>query len=600
MKKRSNIREEYKMDLTHLFENDEEFLLECKRISKDIPRIKKYKGRVLKSSNTLLEVLNFDRDMIIDLQAIYFYSHFLNDADLGNATYNTYFSEVLNLYSEYNKEVSFLVPEIISDDIKNINKYIRENENLREYQVYLKEIFRLKEHQLSPNEEELLSLLSPVLKTPREIASKLILSNLDYGVIKDETNKKVDLNSLNYVEFQNSKKREVRYESFYNFYSAYESIKDAASTTLNAEVVTNNVISKIKGYGSFLECALYKENVDFKIYDNLLNYTAKKTNILEKYYNLIKDELDINEMHIYDITAPFTMKLDQIYTYDKAKEIIINVLSIFGEEYLSIVKKIFDEKWIDVMPSENKRTGSYTGSCFKTHPYIHMNFGGEFTHLKSLIHEIGHAVNSYYSKENNSFSNYESSLFVREVASQVNEILLINYLVENTEDEKEKVSLINELLKMFNSSVTSPIILADFEKNIYDDQQDGTILTKDYLDNKYLDICSKYYKGIKIDDVYKNAWVRSMHLYYKFCAYQYPIGFMSALTIADKLNRKKSVDSSNYIDYLKLGSTLDPVATLKVAGVDAGSKKMYSEAFDLIEDKIDELKKIIKKEGKKK
>lgn len=591
---RNEIPEKYKINLTELFDSNEKFLNEISLLEKEIDKIKKYKGTLL---NNLYETLKLDTDIEKRLERLFIYAHINNDIDLSDDLYNKYYGMVIKLNREYSEYSSYIVPELMSYDYKDIEKLYDKDKRLLEYEIVLKDIFRKKKYILSEKEEKLLSMMSDTFSVPEDTFSKLTDVDLKFGNIKDENNKKVEITNNNYATYLESNNRKVRKNAFKTLYKGYENIINTNSELLSGEVKLHNRIAKIRGYNSSLEASLISNNVTDEVYKTLLKSIENNLSIIHKQWKIRKNVLEVDKLHIYDTYVPLVENYNKKYSFDEGKELVLNALKPLGDDYVGLLKKAFNERWIDVYPTKNKRMGGYCTACYLTHPYVFLNFDGRFDEVSTIAHELGHAMHYYYAINNNSYQNYGYTIFVAEVASQVNELLLSYYMLDEAKEKQEKLYIIDELLKRFKASVVRQTMFSEFELEIHNLEQNGEVLTKDLMCKNYYELNKKYYgKFVTVDKEIMYEWSRIPHFYYNFYVYQYATGYVAAMKIANDIYNKKENALENYKKFLKLGCTKDPVESLKVAGVDLTKKEIYDEAFKEFDKTLDLYTELLKKE----
>lgn len=591
---RNEIPEKYKINLTELFDSNEKFLNEITLLEKEIYKIKKYKGTLL---NNLYETLKLDSDIEKRLERLFIYAHINNDIDLSDNLYNKYYGKVIKLNREYSEYSSYIVPELMSYDYKDIEKLYDKDKRLLEYEIVLKDIFRKKKYILSEKEEKLLSMMSDTFNVPEDTFSKLTDVDLKFGSIKDENNKKVEITNNNYATYLESNNRLVRKNAFKTLYKGYENIINTNSELLSGEVKLHNRIAKIRGYNSSLEASLISNNVTDEVYKTLLKSIENNLSIIHKQWKIRKNVLEVDKLHIYDTYVPLVENYNKKYSFDDGKELVINALKPLGDDYVGLLKEAFDERWIDVYPTKNKRMGGYCTACYLTHPYVFLNFDGRFDEVSTIAHELGHAMHYYYAINNNSYQNYGYTIFVAEVASQVNELLLSYYMLDEAKENQEKLYIIDELLKRFKASVVRQTMFSEFELEIHNLEQNGEVLTKDLMCKNYYELNKKYYgKYVTVDKEIMYEWSRIPHFYYNFYVYQYATGYVAAMKIANDIYNKKENALENYKKFLKLGCTKDPVESLKIAGVDLTKEEIYDEAFKEFDKTLDLYTELLKKE----
>ena len=595
MKTRVEIDKKYKIDLKDLFKNDEEFLKEIDHLNKKIEEFEKFQGHLLDDDKTLLEFLKLDDEISAKLEVCYVYAHLNNDFDLGEKRSNEFFGKAVKLYNKYSTNISYVIPELLQNDYKIIEKFINENKDLKQYERMLKNIFKEKSHFLSKEEERVLSVINDSFRTPENAYSKLLDADLTFESIKDENGKKVELTSSNWAKYLESKNRNVRKNTFKKFYKSYINIRNTTTELLASEVKNNNNIAKLRKYDSALSASLESNDVNPQIYNSLINHIHNNLKKTYKYWDLRKKILGVSNLHIYDTYVPMVDANEKEYSFEEAKELVLNALSILGDDYTKVLNEAFDNNWIDVFPTKNKRSGGYCTAVYNSHPYVFLNFDNRYGEVSTVAHELGHAMHYYYSIKNNNYVDYSYSIFVAEVASQVNEIILSDYMIKNSKNKQEKLFVLDELLKRFKASVIRQAMFAEFEKEIHEKEQNGVVLTSEYLNDLYYKLNKLYFgPSVEIDKEIAFEWERIPHFFYNFYVYQYSTGYIAALKIAKDIINKKENALENYLKFLSLGCTMDPVSELKVAGVDLTKDEVYNEAFEEFEKEIEEFEKIYK------
>lgn len=595
MKTRVEIDKKYKIDLKDLFKNDEEFLKEVEHLNKKIEEFEKFQGHLLDDDKTLLEFLKLDDEISAKLEVCYVYAHLNNDFDLGEKRSNEFFGKAVKLYNKYSTNISYVIPELLQNDYKIIEKFINENKDLKQYERMLKNIFKEKSHFLSKEEERVLSVINDSFRTPENAYSKLLDADLTFESIKDENGKKVELTSSNWAKYLESKNRNVRKNAFKKFYKSYINIRNTTTELLASEVKNNNNIAKLRKYDSALSASLESNDVNPQIYNTLINHIHNNLKKTYKYWDLRKKILGVSNLHIYDTYVPMVDANEKEYSFEEAKELVLNALSILEDDYTKVLNKAFDNNWIDVFPTKNKRSGGYCTAVYNSHPYVFLNFDNRYGEVSTVAHELGHAMHYYYSIKNNNYVDYSYSIFVAEVASQVNEIILSDYMIKNSKNKQEKLFVLDELLKRFKASVIRQAMFAEFEKEIHEKEQNGVVLTSEYLNDLYYKLNKLYFgPSVEIDKEIAFEWERIPHFFYNFYVYQYSTGYIAALKIAKDIINKKENALENYLKFLSLGCTMDPVSELKVAGVDLTKDEVYNEAFEEFEKEIEEFEKIYK------
>ena len=376
----------------------------------------------------------------------------------------------------------------------------------------------------------------------------------------------------------------------------YAKYKNTISNTFKENVDYLVGMAKIEKFNSSLEASLFSDNIDTTVYNNLIETVHKNLNVLYKYYDLKKEILNLDELHLYDIYVELIKDLDKEYSFEEAKEIVINALSILGDDYINNLKKAFDERWIDVYNNVGKRGGAYSSGFYDTNPFVLLNFEGKLNDVSTLAHELGHSMHTYYSCKNNTYNNSGYKIFVAEVASTVNELILNKYLLKNSKDKKEKLFILNNLMELFKGTIYRQTMFAEFERDMHKKYEDGEILTNELLSNEYYKLNKEYFgPNVVVDEEIKYEWERIPHFYYDFYVYKYAIGLSSACYIVDGIVNNKPNALENYLKFLKSGGSDYPANELKIAGVDVNSSEVIESAIKMFDETINEFKTLIKK-----
>lgn len=600
LKHRSEVDNNSKWDLTPIYKTDKDFEKSLIEVNNLIEGFNKYKEKMMNSAHDLYATLEEDTKIDQMLNHLYMYAHLNKDSDTTNQKYQTMYEKVLNLITKYDEEASSLIPTILKYDYSKIENFYKEEEKLLEYRFVLEQVFRKKEHVLSNSEEKILSGLSNAFDFPEKIYDLFTNAELKFGTIKNEKGEDVEITDSNFSIFIRSQDRSVREQAFKTLYNGYSNYKNTIALMLANDVKTNNSVAKIRKFNSTLESALFTDNIDISVYQNLIDTVENNLSPLYKYLNIKKKILGVNELHLYDVYMPLIKEVKSSYTFDEAKDLVINALSVFGDDYINNLKKAFDEKWIDIYPNIGKISGAYSSGSYTTNPYILLNFQGELTDVSTLAHELGHSMHSYYSRKNNSYQNSSYKIFVAEVASTVNELLLAHYMLERSNDNKEKLSILNRLLELFRTTIYRQTMFASFEKEIYDKDLSGEILTSDVMCDAYYKLNKKYFgEDVVVDDEIRYEWLKVPHFYYYFYVYKYATGLSAASHIVKRILNKEENAVDDYLSFLKTGGSMYPLDELKVAGVDMTDEKVIESAIEMFNDLLNEFEDLYNKEYSK-
>ena len=583
---RNNIDKKYQWDLSKIYESIDDFKLDIENVRIKLLEFSKYEG-IFYDENSLYEVINLCMNVSRVLEKLQAYTSLLCDEDTTINENQELKEEVNNLSSEFSKATYFIDTDILKMDYVDIEKMYKKNDRLLEYELYFKEMFRYKEHTLSNEEEKLLADLSLTFGNNYESYELLKDSDMSFpNFVVDMED--YELDNSNYSLYIESDDREIRKGAFDTLYGTYKQYKNIFASLLTANIKEEVSISKIKKYNSSMEASMYRDELDKSIYNNLVDTVNERMDVLHKYYDLKKRVLDVSELHLYDVYANLVKRDNFNYEFDDAVKIVEDSLSVLGDEYIQIFKDGIKNRWVDVYPNRGKRTGGYSSGSYDTEPYILLNYQNKYDDMSTLAHEMGHSIHSYYTRNNNPYQYGHYSIFVAEVASTVNELLLAKNVIKNSNDKNEKLFILNRMMELFRATIYRQTMFSEFEKNIYEMIEDGKPVTADILSKEYYRLNEIYFgKNVVIDDYIRYEWERIPHFYYNFYVYKYATGLSAACYIVTSL-LNGDISNEDYINFLKCGRSKSPLESLKVAGVDLSDKSVIESAIDMFNDTIDE------------
>jgi len=583
---RDSIDKKYQWDLSKIYKNIGEFRKDIDYVRNRLGEFSKFEG-IKYDEDSLYEVLDLCMNVSRVLEKLSVYTSLLCDEDTSINKNQELKEEVNNLCSEYTKATYFIDTDILKLDYSYIEELYKKNEKLLEYELYLKEMFRYKEHTLSLEEEKLLADLSLSFGNNYESYELLKDSDMSFPNFCVDM-EDYELDNSNYSIYIESDNREVRKNAFETLYETYKQYKNVYASLLTSNIKEEVSMAKIKKYNSSIEASMYRDELDLSIYNNLVNTINDRISVLHKYYDLKKKVLDISELHLYDVYANLIEMGNFNYPFDEACNIVQNALGVLGEEYISILKNGIKDRWIDVYPNKGKRTGGYSSGSYDTNPYILLNYQDKYDDMSTLAHELGHSMHSYYTRENNPYQYGHYSIFVAEVASTVNELLLAKYVIKNSNDKNEKLFILNRMMELFRATIYRQTMFAEFEKNIYQMIEESKPVTADILSEEYYRLNKRYFgENVCVDELIKYEWERIPHFYYNFYVYKYATGLSAACYIVDGLLDGK-LNAEDYINFLKCGKSKSPLDSLKVAGVDLSDKSVIDSAISMFDSIIDE------------
>ena len=588
---RSDVRVEDTWDLSKLFSSVSEFNNTYDMVKEEIEDFIKYKDYDLTNKDNLLEVMDKSYEIERVLDRLSAYTSLLFDEDTTNSESLSLKGRVSNLYDLYSNNSYFLVPNLLKIDYSVI-KDMLSDERLKGYERVFENIFRYKKYTLSDKEEELLSKIGKMLGNNYDTYEMIKDADISFdSIIVD--GKEQELNNSNYTLYIEDKNRDVRKSTFKSLYKTYKQFKESFASTLYGNVKEDVVSAKIRGYSSAMEESLYHDELNMSVYNNLVDTINKHMDVVYKYYDLKKNILGLDELHLYDVYTPIVVDYDKKYDFEEAKKIVLDTVSVLGEDYVNTLRQGYIDRWVDIYPNKGKRTGAYSGGCYDSYPYILLNYQNKFDDVSTLIHESGHSMHSHYSREANSYPYGYYSIFVAEVASTVNELLLSKYMYKHSSDKKEKLFILNRLMALFRATMYRQTMFAEFEKDIYDMVENDEVLTSDLLCDKYYDINKKYFgNNVVIDNEIRYEWERIPHFYYNFYVYKYATGLSAACYIVNRILSGEENAVNDYINFLKCGKSKSPLDSLLVAGVDLSDSKVIEEAVKMFDDTIEEFKKL--------
>lgn len=592
-KARSEIEEKYKWDLTPIYKDVDSWYEDYDLVSKEIKKVLDFKGNIVKNAKNLLDYIEFSMNLERKLYKLYYYAHLNFDSDTTNNEYQKMNGKIENLLAEYNRLDSFANPEMMKIDFNQIKEFYKEEPRLQEYEFLLEQLYRYKDHILNTEAESIISSFANINSTPEQVFEALTDSDLRFGKVKNDKGEDVELNESNYSSFIESTNRDVRKEAFEMLLKTYSNYKNTIANTFAGNVEVLTTMAKLKKYSSSLEASLFDDNISTEVYNNLIDTVSHNLDVLYKYFDLKKEVLGLDEFHLYDQYNSLVPDCSKNYTFEEAKDLVLKALAVLGEDYVANLNKAFDERWIDVYNNKGKRTGAYSSGFYDTNPYVLLNFNGKFGDVSTLAHELGHSMHTYYSCHNNPYQYSSYKIFVAEVASTVNELLLKYYILNHTDDVNEKKYIINEMMNNFKSTIYRQTMFAEFERDMHALKEKGEVLTSQLLSDKYYELNKKYFgPNVVVDDVIRYEWERIPHFYYDFYVYKYAIGLSCACYIADGILNNKPNALENYKKFLSSGGSDYPANELKIAGIDVTKSEVVESAIKMFDNLIKQFKEL--------
>lgn len=593
-KTRSEVPNEYKWDLSIMYENIDEIENDIKEVETLTPQILDFKTHIMDSSKNLYNFLKLTEKQDRIITKLYVYSKMNLDVDTKDNRNKSLKMRIEKLNESLNEKYSFIEPEMLQSDYDTVLKYIEENQNLKEYKFYLETIFRFKQHSLTLEEEEIYTKALNAFGNCSEVFSNINNADINLGTIKDESGREVQLTSSNYIVFMKSKNRDVRKRAFDGMYNYYKSLKNTLASALVGEIKESAFITNVKKYNSTLERSLFIDNIETSVYKNLIDTIHKNMNLMYDYMGVRKKVLGLDELHMYDIYVDLVENVNDNIPFEEGKKILFEALKPLGDKYLSDLSKAFEQKWIDIYPSSGKRSGAYSWGCYDSYPYLLLNYNDTADAVSTMGHELGHSMHSYYSKNQNYVdSNYP--IFLAEIASTVNEVIINDYMYKKAKTREEKILYLTDFLDSIRTTIYRQTMFAEFEMILHEKEQKGIPLTEEEISNTYYSLNKLYYGDEVIsDDDIRYEWSRIPHFYTPFYVYKYATGLSSALSIASRILKGDNATKNNYLEFLSSGGNDYPLNILKKVGVDMTTPKPIEEALSMFKEKLEELKQLTK------
>lgn len=592
-KLRSEMDSKYQWDLKAIYPNEKSLFADFEAIQKQANVLVSYQGKIMESSNTLYEFYQKYNSLMRTIEKSYVYCFLHLDEDTKNADSQALKMQIDHILEDVNEKIAFIVPEILKTPFSVVEQYIEENDKLKEYHFDLEKIYRFQKYTLTEREEQIISMASNALGTADEVFTNLDNADIHYGKIIDETGKEVELTNENYSIYIESKNREVRKNTFETLYAYWKSIKNTVAAALKGQIKATLFQSKVHHYDSSLQASLYDDNIDLAVYHNLIDTVHKNLDKMYDFMAFKKKELGLDELHMYDIHVDIVKEENRKYSYEEAKDIILNALSPLGEKYVEDLHHAFENGWADVYPNIGKKSGAYCTAGYDTHPYVLLNYYGNVGAVSTVAHEFGHAMHYYYSIQNQPFVYYSYPIFSAEIASTVNEILLNDYMYRHAKTKEEKKTDLVRFLSKVRATIYRQTMFAEFEMMMHEKEANGIPLTEKEFSDTYFELNHLYYgDNVVNDDLIRYEWERIPHFYEPFYTYKYATGLAAALAISARLLAGDTEFRNRYIEFLSSGDSNYPLELLKKMGIDMTSKEPVQAALDLFGERLQELKQL--------
>ena len=586
---RNEVPVELTWDLSTIYETNDEFEKDLAYVKSQIPVVAAAKDTALKDGASLLAFLNLYNVVDEKIETAYVYSHLKADQDTTNNENQVLNQRAFSTYIEFSGASAWFSPAILALSDEDFEEYFKQEPQLEGFRVLLETARIKKGHVLSDKEEALLSKASEVFQGASKTFNLLNNADIKYGEITNENGEKVELTNGNYTVFIESKNPAVRKEAFETLYKPFIQFKNTFASTLGSEVKVHNFNASVHHYDSARQAALSANQVPESVFDALVEVVNEKLPLLHRYINLQKKALGTEDIHMYDLYVPITGDAPIKYDYSQASLASIEALKPLGEEYGVIMKKAYDERWIDVAENIGKRSGGYSSGGYATNPFILLNWHDELSNFFTLVHELGHSAHSYFTRNTQPKQYGDYSIFLAEIASTTNENILTDYLLKKHTDKEAQKYILNNYLHRFKSTIFRQTQFAEFEHKIHVMDQEGQPLTQESIAKVYGDINAKYYANVIQDEQIAYEWARIPHFYMNYYVFQYATGMAAATALSHKILHETPEDLEAYLNYLRAGRSDAPIEIMKKAGVDMTKKDYLYDAFDVFEERLAQL-----------
>lgn len=591
--KRSEMDPNFCWNTADLYSDDQAWTAAFEAAKALPEEIAAYRGRLGESAETLYTYLCRLEEINRQVEQLFVYAFIRNDEDTANPTYQAMKGRCFSFIVQLSSAGSFEGPELVAIPQETLDRFYEEKPELEKFRRYLDRARLSRDHILSPAEENLLAAAAEVGSGPSDVYHAYNDADMKFPAVLDKDGESHALTNGSYISLMESGDRKLRENTFRAFYGVYDGNRNSLAAMLNAEVRKNVFFARARKYESALQGALQPVEVPEAVYHNLIEAVHQNMDKMYRYMALRKKIMGLDELHMYDLYANMIPEADQEITFEEAKEEVLGATAVLGEEYSTVLKQAFADRWMDIYENEGKRSGAYSiGS--PVHPYVLLNHKNTLDSAFTLVHEMGHAMHSYLSNKNQPYIYSDYVLFVAEVASTCNEALLMQHLLKKTSDKRQRAVLINYFLEQFRTTLYRQTMFAEFELKIHQLAETGETLTAETLCKIYYDLNKLYYgEDVVVDKDIEMEWSRIPHFYRNFYVYQYATGFSAAMALSQRILREGESAVEDYLRFLSGGCSTDPVSLLKIAGVDVSTPQPVNEALALFGSLVEELEQLL-------
>ncbi|MFC1527641.1 oligoendopeptidase F [Candidatus Neomarinimicrobiota bacterium] len=591
---RSDIEDKYKWNLEDIYSSIEQWEKDYTFVESNLDKFDAFRGKLGKSGKSVLECFRLDEEILKKLENLYVYANLNKDSDTRISQAQGLSDRAGALYTKYGEAVAFIEPELQNVSEKKLKSFISKTKGLEEYNHYFDNLIRQRAHTLSEKEEELLAMAGDLYRSPYKIYEALTTADLVFPMVVNEDGDSIRLTRGRYRLMLMSENSDVRRRAFLARTEAFDKIKNTNAAVMNSSLKKDLFLARAKKYNSSIESALGSDNVPVEVYDNLISTVYNHVGSLNRYMELRKKVLGLDEIHLYDTSVPLVEDIDINIPYEEAIATIVNALEPLGEDYVEMSKKALNSRWVDVYETEGKQSGAYSTGTYTSHPYMLMNYNGTMDHMFTLAHELGHSLHTYYANISQPYATADYPIFVAEVASTFNESLLLDYLMKNTDDKKEKLVLLDQWINNYLGTVFGQVQFAEFERTAHQMVQDGIPITVESLNEVVHNLDTKWSGDVAvIDEGYSLNWGRIPHYYWNFYVYKYATSYCASAAIAKSVIDGQEGAVDRFMTFLKSGGNDYPIEILKKAGVDMSSPEPIEQAMQIFDGLVIQMEELL-------
>lgn len=594
LKTRDQIDSKYKWNIEAMFSDESQIEPILQEVLEEAGSYSDFAGRLTESAATLLSALR-QRDAIWQkLEKVYVYARMRRDEDNRKTEYQAMTDRCQTVIAQVSAAMSFFTPELLSASEETLLSYIRQEPGLAQYEFFIRDLLREKAHVLSKEEENILAQMGEITGATNDIFTMLNNADIKFGKITDEDGDEVELTHGNYITFMESHSRQVRKDAYEQMYAPFKSMINTIGATYNYNTKTDVISARIRKYDSARQAALSGDNIPGEVYDNLIKVVNDNLPAVHRYMEIRKRLLGVDQLHMYDIYVPLIELPKQVIPYEEGLEIMRKGLAPLGEEYLARMNRGIEEGWIDVYENQGKTSGAYSFGSYDSYPYILLNYTDTLKDVFTIVHEMGHSMHSSYTREAQPYIYGSHSIFTAEVASTVNESLLMRYLLKKEKDPQMQKYLLNLYIEEFRTTLFRQTMFAEFEDITHKAIENDQVLTPQWMCEEYQKLNDKYFgPAVEKDDTIRYEWARIPHFYNAFYVYKYATGYSAATAISGKILEEGAPARDAYIEFLKTGESDHPIELLKLAGVDMSSPQPIQQAMETFTALVDQFEALV-------